>query len=198
MTRKRAETLLTKEPETLAWIDGFPEGSRFADVGANIGCYTLYAGWRYHEVFAFEPEPRNFTRLCQNVRLNHLSRVHLYPVALSDHHGVGALAIRGDEAGKSKHKLWKRGSGILVERLDAAMRSPDYIKIDTDGHERRIVRGAMAALAGCRSAMIEINEGQLDIVDTMRELGFEGRQAGGMVGVHSDYCGNWLFARGSP
>ena len=37
----RAETLLDKEPDTIAWIDGFREGAVFWDIGANAGVYKL-------------------------------------------------------------------------------------------------------------------------------------------------------------
>jgi len=40
----RANTLLTKEPETIAWIDTFEPGETLWDIGANVGVYSLYAG----------------------------------------------------------------------------------------------------------------------------------------------------------
>ena len=39
----RAQTLSTKEPETLEWIDDFPNYAILWDIGANIGLYSLYA-----------------------------------------------------------------------------------------------------------------------------------------------------------
>ena len=42
----RARTLLTKEPETILWIDDFNKDDVFWDVGANIGPYSLYAAKR--------------------------------------------------------------------------------------------------------------------------------------------------------
>src|SRR5437899_782642 len=38
----RAKTLLSKEPDVIRWIDSFPEGSVFWDIGANIGVFSLY------------------------------------------------------------------------------------------------------------------------------------------------------------
>ena len=38
----RANTLLTKEKNTIAWIDSLEEGV-FWDIGANVGVFTLYA-----------------------------------------------------------------------------------------------------------------------------------------------------------
>jgi hypothetical protein len=39
----RAMTMLTRQPATIAWIDGFRPDGVFWDVGANIGVYALYA-----------------------------------------------------------------------------------------------------------------------------------------------------------
>ena len=39
----RVTTFATKEPETLEWIDGLPEGCVLWDIGANVGLYTVYA-----------------------------------------------------------------------------------------------------------------------------------------------------------
>ena len=41
--RYRASTFESKEPETLAWIDGFKKNDSLLDIGANIGMYSLYA-----------------------------------------------------------------------------------------------------------------------------------------------------------
>ena len=42
----RVKTMFTKEPDTIAWIDGMHVGECFLDVGANIGLYSLYAALR--------------------------------------------------------------------------------------------------------------------------------------------------------
>src|SRR5688572_16327185 len=39
----RAASLFDKQPATIAWIDAFPAGSVFWDIGANVGVYSLYA-----------------------------------------------------------------------------------------------------------------------------------------------------------
>ena len=44
----RADTVLTKELDTIGWIDEFDEGSVFWDIGANVGVYSLYAGVDSH------------------------------------------------------------------------------------------------------------------------------------------------------
>ena len=56
----RAKTLLTKEPETIQWIDNFNKDETMWDIGSNIGVYTLYAAARGLKVDSFEPAPGNF------------------------------------------------------------------------------------------------------------------------------------------
>ena len=57
----RFQSLYTKEPETLNWIDSFqPNNSEnivFWDIGANIGLYSIYAAVKFKniEIISFEP-----------------------------------------------------------------------------------------------------------------------------------------------
>src|SRR4051812_37306235 len=70
----RADTFSTKEPETLEWIDGIPEGSVLWDIGANVGLYTCYAAKaRGCRVFAFEPSVFNLELLARNIFFNQLT-----------------------------------------------------------------------------------------------------------------------------
>src|SRR5688572_28729201 len=44
LCRWRVDTLFTKEPGTIDWMESFTPGDVFVDVGANIGLYSVYAG----------------------------------------------------------------------------------------------------------------------------------------------------------
>src|ERR1041385_7886227 len=69
----RAETILTKETDTIEWIEGLDERGVFWDIGANIGVYSLYAILRRSvTVLAFEPAAANFHVLSRNIQLNDL------------------------------------------------------------------------------------------------------------------------------
>lgn len=71
VSRFRAQTLLTKEPGTLAWIDQFSDGDVLLDIGAYIGVYTLYAAvTKGIRVIAVEPSAANFNNLSRNIQLN--------------------------------------------------------------------------------------------------------------------------------
>jgi len=41
VTGWRAQTLFTKEPDTIAWIREFEPGEVFVDIGANVGMYAI-------------------------------------------------------------------------------------------------------------------------------------------------------------
>src|SRR6266511_6314539 len=63
----RAESILTKEPDSLKWIDSIEPGSAFWDIGANIGVLTLYAATRRDlDGWAFEPAAVNYYNLTAN------------------------------------------------------------------------------------------------------------------------------------
>ena len=66
----RAKTLLTKEPETINWLNHMPEGSVLWDIGANIGTYSIYAAKNNIRVIAVEPSFMNIEILNRNVISN--------------------------------------------------------------------------------------------------------------------------------
>ena len=73
----RAITYISKEPETLDWIERyFTHGDVIYDVGANIGLYSLFAAKHLEgncKIFAFEPEALNYAKLNVNIHLNKLT-----------------------------------------------------------------------------------------------------------------------------
>jgi FkbM family methyltransferase len=178
ITRWRADTFLTKEPDTLAWIDSFEPGSVFFDVGANVGLYTIYAAKRGHRVFAFEPEAQNYFLLNQNVYLNSVSdRVTCLNIGFSNRTELTSLFLQKFEMGAAMNSVgiatdWQRQKfqpifrqGVLSFRLDDFLggfggQFPNYLKIDVDGLEREIIDGASNLLKSPRlkSVQIELNE----------------------------------------
>ena len=69
----RAERLLTKESDTLHWINNKMEpGDILYDIGSNIGVYSLYAAFRDVDVVAFELESSTYAILNKNIYLNKL------------------------------------------------------------------------------------------------------------------------------
>ena len=200
--RYRAETFETKEPETLKWIDEYGGDGAFYDIGANVGLYSLYfALTQSGSVFAFEPSALNLRLLAQNISDNGLEeRIAIVPVALSDKNQFASFRLSMLEEGGSMSTFGELfghdGESLSVEMayetlgmsLDFMLESglisepPALLKIDVDGIEHLILRGARNALAGTtlRSILIEVNEEftdlRLEVQQTLRDLGFELRE----------------------
>ena len=124
LVQYRAETLLTKEPDTINWIDGFQPNDVLLDIGANIGVYTIYAAAVHGlRVIAVEPSTENFANLCRNIRENNIGHL-VYPfcMAASDREEVTTLYMH---AGGLK----KGGSGSIF----GTQKLTDDLDIDTQG-----------------------------------------------------------------
>lgn len=190
----RVETFSSKEPETLEWIDGIPEGSVVWDIGANVGLYSCYAArQRACRVFAFEPSVFNLELLARNVFLNDLTeRVTLVPLPLTNQLAVstlnmtttewgGALSSFGQDYGHDGEAMLKvfKFPTIGLSMMDAVellkIPQPDYIKMDVDGIEHLILKGGMPVLERTKGVLIEIND---SFTEQASEAGTCLRQAG--------------------
>ena len=173
MEKWRAETFWTKEPETLAWIESFERRSLFADVGANIGQYSLYAALYGHHVSAFEPQPANYQSLLRNIGLNKFHKqITAYPFALNNKQKITSLQIdSNDTAGKSGTQFQVHGNYFVqCIKLDVYY---DYVKIDVDGIELDIVRGMDLKSPQLKSALIEVSpDNQKEITEIFYDHGF--------------------------
>src|SRR5205085_8784148 len=99
----RADSALSKETDTIQWIDGFEQGAAFWDIGANVGVFSLYAAIRKPvSVVSFEPLAANFHVLSRNIHLNQLGdRISAYCIAFSGRTQLGILNIASYLMGQS-------------------------------------------------------------------------------------------------
>lgn len=175
----RAETLFSKEPETIAWIEHYSkDGGIFYDVGANIGSYSLYAAYNNSklDVYSFEPVTKNFLTLIRNRDLNKLNNLIPFQIALSSTNEMNTIYISDDRIGNSgaqiRAPINEHGQQfkplfeekLLCLKLDSMIDefhfpTPNFIKIDVDGHELDILDGAEKTLARSElsSILIECN-----------------------------------------
>lgn len=194
----RAETLLTKEPETLEWIDGFDQGSVIWDIGANVGVYTLYAAKAGRgKILSFEPSAANYYLLNKNVEVNRLDdRVQAYCLAFSHERRLDQLYMPStvlggalnsfsesvDWKGKSFEASFQQGMiGLSVDEFIQLFDPPfpNHIKLDVDGLEDKIVLGATQTLADprVRSVLVELDTDREEycrgVIDVMERSGLK-------------------------
>ena len=163
-----------EEPETVAWMDALQPGDVLYDIGAATGLFAMYAAMKEGvRVYAFEPKATSMGVLIEHLALNGLGeRVFPLPLALSDrtepvHLTLTALAPQtgGNSVGGAPDQFGLSGDGFrqgaLAYRLDDliaafALPAPTHLKIDVDGIEGLILKGAPGALKGVKSVVVEV------------------------------------------
>lgn len=147
------------------------EGDTIWDIGANVGVFTIAAAVRSKTgtVLAFEPDPWLASILRRTVALHENAGFHILVIeaAISDANGIGWLNINARSramnnlAGKS---VWseRRSKKSVVPtamlsldtvEISLNMRKPDLIKIDIEGAEHMLFRGATRILEHVRPVL---------------------------------------------
>lgn len=133
----------------------------FLDVGANIGKYSVGLSDKFDRIYSFEPHPVTFRKLLENIRLNGLDNVKPFQLALWDnegimklninpHHGMNSL-VRDDEIlGKINVEVTSLDSFFEKYPID----SIELIKIDAEGAEAHILKGARKTLSKFKPRII--------------------------------------------
>lgn len=178
------------------------------DVGANIGCMTTVLARYSSLVLAFEPHPAVQRRLAANMRMLHgrrnFSPCTVYGIALSDREGDGWLrAPRGWDAnqGLARVEEVRRGGAlrVITARLDSVLGSTEVgvMKVDVEGHELNVFRGASRSLAAGRIRHVLYEDYVGPASAASRFLGAMGyvifpilgaRLSGPLIGVPGDEC----------
>ncbi len=114
------------------------------DIGANVGLYTLLFSRYTKEVYAFEPLSRNIRFLEKHLKINNLENAKLIKSAVSDLNGIFLFKEGNNYA---LGKLDNRGSiPVSVISLDKFIYNkkiyPDILKIDVEGSELSVLKGA--------------------------------------------------------
>jgi FkbM family methyltransferase len=128
-----------------------PADGVFLDVGAHIGLISFQVLRQVPSarIHAFEPHPDRNAQYRRNIDLNDAGdRVKVNAVALSDSAAGAAFDLR-------RHAIDERGTEIQTTTLDdyvaaAGLDRIDVLKLDVEGHELSVLRGAERALGAGR------------------------------------------------
>lgn len=141
-----------------------------ADVGANRGDFTALAleAAPAARILAFEPSPAAFAELER--RFASVPQVRLVPYGLSDRDDDAAL-LRAQKTGSPHGSLYARAAvdqtvdeRVALRRLDEVLDeltidAVDYLKVDAEGHDLAVLRGAGTWLDGARIRAVQFEHG---------------------------------------
>ena len=155
-----------KNPSLLLSRSLIRPGDTVLDVGANIGLWVIGAArlaGAEGEVHAFEPVHQNFARLTRNMALNGLRRVICQQMAVSDQCGRAVFyAPTNHNSGLGSlvpRETATRSVEIESTTLDGycekyAIARVDFLKVDVEGAELLVFRGAERLLASPEAPVI--------------------------------------------
>jgi len=161
-----------------ALMDRLRPGDTAADVGAYIGLYSVAMANRVGangRVYAFEPEPESYARLCRHIGMNGLrDRVRPFPCAVgAETTSLRFASGRGSESAVAPSSLpdATRVKSVCLDSVFA--KQPIHLlKIDVEGYELHVIRGAAGLLNDARRApravFVEVHPAaweQFDVTD---------------------------------
>lgn len=154
-------------------------GTCAVDVGANLGIHALVLaacvgdGGKVH---AFEPLPPIATRLEENLKLNGVINVDVHREALGSTLGDVVFDSNPSDFNIGKGRVTPQGDitvpiGTLDDRLGSETLPVSMIKIDTEGYELEVIKGAAGLLNKHRPAVLmELNPGAYGLTDIRQHL----------------------------
>lgn len=124
-------------------------GMRVFDIGANAGFYTIafsrLVGKQGH-VWAFEPLAENSNNILRHVYLNKLQNITLLQIAVTDQNGIVGFQVANSNSmgavseGTDRYKVPAMSLDNLITK--GTIPIPDMIKIDVEGAESLVLKGA--------------------------------------------------------
>ncbi|MDJ1168137.1 FkbM family methyltransferase [Roseofilum sp. BLCC_M154] len=165
------------------------------DVGANMGLYSLLSAAYSRqnelsgvEIFAFEPNPIECSKLKHNRDINNYSEISVVPLAASNNQGIKSMVLPPRGKGMFSHLL-NRGSpkkklenAIEVETVDLDtwcsindVENIHLLKVDVEGHELSVLKGAENLLAGklIHNIFMEVGHGQWhEAISVLKNFGY--------------------------
>ena len=144
--------------------DYIKPGDAVADVGSNMGYYTIWMSkfiGSEGKIHAFEPDAENFKKLKSNCDLNKLNNVILNKVALSDKNG--SLSFTKMLDGENHISLSESAETVKVDALtfdtyceNNKLEKLSYVKVDIEGFELFFLKGAHSLLQKKKIEIIQL------------------------------------------
>jgi FkbM family methyltransferase len=163
----RRFALGTYEPDVCSVIRSRGRGETMLDIGANVGYFTLLMArqtGRSGHVVAFEPVPAIHAALRENLRLNGCHQVRAECLAVADVEADGMMQSEASGSMPFTAHISEAGDcPVSLVSVDgyvqrAGLQKLDFVKIDVEGAEDRVIRGMTRTLQNLRpDILLEIH-----------------------------------------
>jgi len=178
-------------------------GGLFVDVGAHLGTYSVSLSPHFRSVYAFEPNPNIVQGLRKRIRERSRHNITVFPIALSDTNGQAEFYLDAHQgfsgsadtllrvfrynpgeqigAGPAQTYLGKECVVVPTATYDSQIQEiADLVKIDVEGAEFQVLRGASDSLntGKIRRIMVELHDKDAkdDLYGILSGYGFKLKQ----------------------
>ena len=149
------------EAPLIGWATQFiAHDETFVDIGAHVGTWAQHFALKCKQIHAFEPQYSTYERLRDGVKLAKLGNVICHETALGGQGEVDLHVVSVDGGGSTLRYRQELGSVLAVERVrcaqldDFELDNVGVIKIDAEGFEIDILRGATKTLEKYRPTLL--------------------------------------------
>ena len=145
-------------PDMMFLLHFLKHGDLFYDIGANVGTYAVLAsGVRKAKTWAFEPASETLLALKRNVEINTLQElITVYPFALGSTHAEVSFTRGLDTVNRVATSDELKCRRVQQRPLDSFNGEPVFIKMDVEGYEEEVLRGAQTVLESESLQAIEL------------------------------------------
>lgn len=167
-------------------------GDTVVDVGANIGCFTLFASHRVGptgRVVSVEPDPDTFSHFDCNLRDNRVSNVTSIRAALAGAAGIVQLrscanslfsSLYSEVDGRHNEGCVRDVPAVTIQQIldQTDVKCCDFLKLDCEGAEHEAIR-TMSAETAARIRQISMELHEVDGIDSgatirrLQDFGFQ-------------------------
>jgi FkbM family methyltransferase len=173
-------------------------GDTFIDIGAHIGWFATIAARHVGldgQVIACEPYPETAAALRKNLALNGIQNVRVAEKAIGSRSGMLRLCMGSDSGSVTALDWATEGEAAVpmttLDELAAAIGVVRLLKIDVEGWESHVLRGAPEVLKRTGNVLIELNQRALraaksspeELYDLLRGAGFTRFDRVGQTGL---------------
>lgn len=191
----RLEDFSAANADLYNWMSkSLAEDATCLDVGANLGLMAIAMAHYCPRgtIYAFEPSPISLANLRENISRNNITNIHVVDMAVGSVSGIVHFWLPQNTGGCVIMREAPTGGNhapVRMESLDtwwSEQGKPhvDFIKIDVEGHETEVLRGAANLLTSCTpQSFVEFNSITMVMESRISPLSFAEA-----VWKHFDIC----------